>query len=211
MKRDGQYAEDQNRAEEKKCKQIEFAKEEYKILFEFGVRTEDRMLQVFSGTVTISVTLLSAIGGYLLKEDRPVTAAEAYIALAPILMILPSFLLLVGMRRDMARIGAYVHVFFEEFGILWPKHLIAFRLRGGSFESLDTIPIAYCSLVIACFGIFFCLLYRSRIDQLPHACVLVVAGCLLVAISKRWRRAVSTHFEDCIVAWREVKSVQFEM
>ena len=110
------------------------------MLLTFGLSIEDRILKVFAGTVTVTVTLLIAVCGYLFKSGHPATtAADAYIALVPLLLLIPSFLLIVDLRKDMARIAGYLLVFvvsgqlgariyLHSGTILHQNHWILFRL-----------------------------------------------------------------------------------
>lgn len=58
---------------------MDFRLEEYRLVSQLVVDVERRLLQVFAGTTTIGVTLLTAATGFLLTSNRrPFNVAEAY-------------------------------------------------------------------------------------------------------------------------------------
>jgi hypothetical protein len=82
----------------------EFILQEYKHISDAIIDIDRRMVQVFTGSITIEVTLLSAVAGLAFgKEQDQITILLAYVALAPDILVIPAFYLLVAFRLDIIR------------------------------------------------------------------------------------------------------------
>ncbi|MBB5331794.1 hypothetical protein [Tunturiibacter gelidoferens] len=186
--------------------QLDFLKEEYKSLIALTAATEDRIMKVFAGTTALAVTILSGVCGFLFKTDRvSYGTVEAYIALTPLLLIFPAFLLMIDLRKELGRAAAYFLVFIEEadLGPLWGKRLLAFRDIHYS-ESLDTMPLTFWLVTLACSALFSVQLGRTPSNGGIHYLVLFVVAASLVYCTKDWKEALD-HFSNSAEIWRQVK------
>jgi hypothetical protein len=76
---------------------------------------DGRIVQVFTGSMTVGVALLSAVAGFAFgKHDQIPVLLAAYGALGPDIVVIPAFYLLLSFRRDIVRLGSYRRVFLEE-------------------------------------------------------------------------------------------------
>lgn len=187
--------------------QLAFIKEEYSKLLGAIIDNENRILSLYSGTLTISVTLLGAICGYLFRADHKalITTGQAYITLAPIFLLIPSLLLVIGLRKDSARMAAFILVFVEERGLgpNWGPAVLAFRDHSES-ESLDAIPLSYLSIVLGCGAAFGYRLHDATglwREDFPVGLLLIA---LLIPLSKRWKSA-PYYLNICAEVWRAVR------
>jgi hypothetical protein len=124
--------------------------EEYKHIYTAIIEGEKQILQIFGGTIVVAVSLLSAVTGLILgRAGSQVTTMLAYAALAPNLLVIPSFYLLLSQRIALMRMGSYRRVFFEEQNEIrgWETRLGRFRNLKNT-ESND--PISYSFWAVFC-------------------------------------------------------------
>lgn len=181
--------------------------EEYKALFQLTITIEDRILKLFSGTVALVVTFLVTVCGFLFKSENIETDVRlAYLAFGPYLVLIPSFLLLIDLRKDMARIAAYLKVFYEEKvgSPTWLTALTAYKKEPFG-DSLDSVPLTYLACAVACCSLFTYALLKNgvRVPQL-HFTPLLFAVAVLIPLTRKWREALpsSREYES---RWREVR------
>jgi hypothetical protein len=188
----------------------EFRLEEYKQVFALVVDVERRLLQVLGATVTVGVTFLTATSGFLLLHSsrRPLSVAEAYFTLFPLILLIPSFSIVLGLRLDIARFAAYIVVFYED-GNPWPRwnsSLIRFR-SPRLFESNDPVPYTYWLIAAGFLGLFFYALAQSASPVRTHIWIVFPICIVLGHIHRIWRTALYEYYQLCIEEWRRVRTV----
>src|SRR6266511_2477461 len=133
-----------------------YSLEEYKYIAEAILEIDKRILQVFAVATAVSISLLSAVASLILgKQQGQITVVLAYAALAPDILVVPAFYLMLSQRLDMIRLGSYRQIFFEERNEIegWETQLEKFR-KLEKTEANDPIPYTYWTLFLASVALF---------------------------------------------------------
>ena len=165
------------------------------------------MVQIASGAVVVSVTILSAVFGLLLSNDpsHPVSLGAAYVALAPWFVFIPAFLIIVAHRNELCRAASYLRVFYEE-GMNrpgWDGRVSAFRRQLARQEAHDPIPFIFWAMAAPT----ICLFYKGLVDANAvciHYLVPVFPAIFLCYLHWRYKRLLSTDYENYLAIWKRV-------
>lgn len=179
--------------------------EEYKHISSAILEIDKRILQVFAVTIAVAVSLLSAVAGLVLgKQHGPVTVVLAYTALAPGVLVIAAFYLMLSQRLDMMRLGSYRRILFEERNQIegWETQLEKFR-KLEKIEANDPIPYTYWAVLLAS-GILFTYGIVEAEGSLYHSFMLVPLLLLLGRAHYRWMRVVPTELSRYFDLWRKV-------
>jgi hypothetical protein len=179
--------------------------EEYRHLAAVIVEVEKLMLQIFVGTFAFAVPLLSALTGWLLQRSAgAISILGCYAMLAPNLLVLPSFYLLLSQRTTLIRLGSYRRVFFEERNEIkgWETRLETFRKMVRT-ESND--PIAYTFWVVSLLSavLFVYAIYKSC-ESPFNLLILFAPFTFLVWCHNKWICVVRREFPKYLEHWRAV-------
>jgi hypothetical protein len=180
--------------------------EEYKYIGTAITEIEKHILQIFGGTIVVAVPLLSAVAGLALgKDGSQVTIMLAYAALAPNILVIPSFYLLLSQRMNLIRLGSYRQVFLEEQNGIegWETRLEKFRAQEGT-ESNDPIPYTFWAVFLVSAALFFYGISKSN-ASLRHLFVLTVPIIFIGWCHHRWRRVVPKELPRYLALWRSKK------
>ena len=142
----------------------DYTKKEYEHIWAVIETREQAVRQLFSASVIVSISILSAVAGYTLGmvERDKLSVEMAYLFLAPVLISIPMFMLQAGHRHELFRAGNYIRVFYdkENTGTAYSTRLNRFRtIMPG--ESLDQTPLMYWVLFGICSVGFGYTLYKS--------------------------------------------------
>lgn len=183
--------------------------EEFKHISSAILEIDKRILQILTASTAVAVALLSAIAGLALgKEGVTVTVIHAYAALAPNLLMIPSFHLMLSQRIDMMRLGSYRRVFFEEQDKLegWETRLERFRALK-KMESNDPVPYIVWTIFIASGALFIFGVFKSG-AMLCHLLGLILPAVLIVWPHYKWSHVVSVELPRQVKLWRKVASTK---
>ena len=188
----------------------DLGKEEYKNIFGFTITLEQRMLQIFLVAIVVSASLLSATIGIVLSGKLGVQFKEwgMYLILAPNLITVPAFNLILAQRIDLTRASAYQWVFYEDGSddAGWVSRLHMLRSRSPDPEALDTIPMVFWAIFFISGGVFAAYVVLEHLSYY-HFCVLPVVLLVLGQITYSWNSVIQNH-RHYVAAWREVRSME---
>ncbi|MBI5843750.1 MAG: hypothetical protein HZB23_03670 [Deltaproteobacteria bacterium] len=169
------------------------------------IEIDKHILQILIASMTVAVTLLSAIGGLAIgKEGVNVSIIHAYAALTPNLLIIPSFYLMLSQRIDMMRLGAYRRVFFEEQYKFdgWETRLGRLRIIEIK-ESNDPVPLIFWAIFFSSMSLFDYVILKCGAASF-HLMVPLVPSLFIIYPHYQWRRVVTIDLPRYVELWREV-------
>ncbi len=187
--------------------QNQYQLEDYKQIWNAIIDVDKRILQVFGSTIVIAVSLLSAVAGLVLGKGAGdgMSIVFAYLGLAPSLILIPSFNLMLSQRIDIMRLGAYRRVFYEEQYARegWEVHLYKFRNLEQK-ESNDPIPWSFWAIFAASAALFSYGLIKTC-ASLWHLSFLVIPTIFLGTTHYKWSRVISKILPKYVELWRKVQ------
>lgn len=140
------------------------------------------------------------------KGEAKVNVILAYAALAPNLLVIPSFYLMLSQRRDMMRMGSYRRVFLEEQDRIegWETRLEKFRVLVNK-EANDPVPWIIWAVFAASAALFIFVVLESR-ASLYHLLVLLLPVAFITSPHCKWKRVVAVELPEHVKVWRKVAS-----
>ena len=184
--------------------------EEFKHIGNAILEVDKRILQILMASTAIGVTLLSAIGGfYFGKQGETISVIHAYGALAPNLIIVPAFYLILAQRIDMMRLGSYRFVFFEEQNNFqgWETRLKKLReQQNEKDESHDPLPWIFWTVFLASAALF-CYAVSKSCAPFWHILALALPIAFILWAHIKWNRVVDVNLHEHIKLWRGVKII----
>lgn len=184
--------------------------EEFKHIGSAILEIDKRILQILTASTAVAAVLLSAIGGFLFgRGGRTVSVIHAYAALAPNLLTVPAFYLILSQRIDMMRLGSYRLVFFEEKSKFegWETRLQIFRKleKEESKESNDPVPWIFWGVFWVSALLFFYAVFRSGVTCWHwHLWWLAVPAVFIGWAHYKWRHVVCEDLRRHVELWRKV-------
>lgn len=183
------------------------AVEEYKRLVGLISDIEKQMVQIASGAVVVSVTILSAVFGLLLSNapSHPVSLGAVYVALAPWFVFIPAFLIIVAHRNELCRAASYLRFFYEK-GMKrqgWDGRVSAFRLQLARQEAHDPIPYIFWAIATPTLCIFYKGLWDANADCV-HYLVPVIPVNFLCHLHWKYKHLLSTDYKSYLAIWERV-------
>lgn len=187
--------------------QREFKLEEFRQLHEHIRTFENALSSIFTVSLPVSVTLLTAITGWFFqtyaKDLGPVKLGGCYLFLSPALLSLLTLDLISSYKTSVYRNGYYIKVFFEEAGAgaHWHIDLVNYR-KLGKVRGEHGTPASY--MLWAVFAISIVLFGIALIltgSPLWHLAALVPLGIAMIIQHERFvsdRRKIEE-------AWHEVQ------
>jgi hypothetical protein len=174
---------------------------EYRHISDAIMDIDRRLLQVFAGTVTAAGALVALAATR--RGGSP--AATVILDVAPGFLVGAALNFQLGLRREIAKLGMYRKVFFEDGavgGATWERALGAFRKIDRSPEANDPVSLVYWVFV----GLSAALvLVRGSCWGLAPA---AAAAYLLWRVEQRWKRVYEPETGECARferVWREAK------
>lgn len=186
----------------------EYILQEYKHISDAILDIDRRIVQVFTGSMTVGVALLSAVAGLAFgKQQDQITVPLAYAALAPDFVVIPAFYLIRFYRVDIMRLGSYRRIFVEERNEIegWETRLEKFRTLDKRGEANDPIPWSYWAVIVASAALFVYGIIAAHVC-LAHAYILAVPVAFLLYAHRKWKRVIPKELPDHLRLWTEVRS-----
>ena len=185
----------------------DIAKEEYKQIFTMTSQLEQRMLQIFGLSLAVSVSIFSAIAVKIVmgSNESDLKILDIYLLLAPMLISIPAFSLLLAHRLDLARAAAYQKVFYESKSDYagWVTRLNEYRKHSQS-EGHDPMPLAYWSVSLLSSGMFLFFMI-SLSFSIAHLVVGIIPLLIMAKLQYSWSSVVKQEREKCVAIWEKVK------
>lgn len=181
--------------------------EEYKRLVGIISGMENQIVYITSGTVVVSVTILTAVLSRLFSDDlyQHVTVVTAYIALAPCFIFIPALFLIVAHRNELCRAASYLRVFYEENlnKPSWDSRVSSFRRHVGRKDAHDPIPYIFWAIAALTIFLFIMgILYANA--SCIHYLTPIVPVTILVYLHWRYHRLLSTDYENYLSIWQQM-------
>ncbi len=191
--------------------------EEYKHLSDAILKLEGRINKIFLSFLAISFTVITFILKFLstaneLQQDQflPLPLLLAWIVIISSFMVVLLFYYLIALRKEIAKIGMYRYVFFEDIiDHGWERRLEKFRLNL-SGETLDVIANPFSLILLIFATIQFFIVHRiTTISICEQWClILLPIGCLLFHyfyMKPRWNNIIKYNLITLKEQWKAIQ------
>lgn len=189
-----------------------FRLEEYRAISQAILDLDGRIVRVYGIIAAATIPLLGVVAAGLARV-APFTDSATYLfswlSLVPCFAILAGLHFQVALRRDMARLGMYRLVFFEEdtsYGLRWETALSELRTELVEPETNDPIATTYACIAFASVTLFTCGICLYGLPYRVELVALVVPCWLGRNLHRAWGGVYPGDVDRYRTAWRAVKT-----
>lgn len=169
----------------------------------------EQQFRLITQIFTTSLVAAVAVLGYGLSYiGRPldISPIGLVILLAPLVMVLPSGYLILGLRREIFQWGAFIRVYIDPGADLKYETKVAkYRRCFKKDNSLDSIAFTYWGLCATCFGLYIWQLSAIAVSMLWCLVMLPFAGGF-VHWGLRYMRLPARADQEYEAKWNWVRS-----